>query len=167
MSYVGVPPFGQTVRTVTEVTAVQDQTVFYPTGGYTPGYIDIELDGSDLGSQDFTALDGVSVTLAVKCGAGDLFRSKAYWPVSLVDTYRKAEVDSLKVGKTGDETIAGIKTFSSAPVLSAGVKLSASGWSLTETGGVLYFAYNGVNKAKLDSSGNLTALANITAYGTV
>jgi hypothetical protein len=30
----------------------------------------------------------------------------------------------------------------------------------------LYFNYNGTNVASLDSSGNLIALANITAYGT-
>jgi hypothetical protein len=100
MSYVGVPPFGQTVRTVTEVTAQQDQVTFYPTGGYLPGYIDIELDGSDLGSQDFTATDGLSVVLTQKCGAGDLFRSKAYWPVAMVDTMRRAEINGI-VGAGG------------------------------------------------------------------
>jgi len=29
------------------------------------------------------------------------------------------------------------------------------------------FAYNGTDKMKLDSSGNLTVVGNITAYGTV
>jgi hypothetical protein len=100
MSYVGVPPFGQTVRTVTEVVAQQDQSVFYPTGGYIPGYLDVELDGSDLGSQDFTATDGLSVVLTQKCGAGDLFRTKAYWPVAMVDTMRRAEINGI-VGAGG------------------------------------------------------------------
>ena len=40
-------------------------------------------------------------------------------------------------------------------------------WSVQEVTGVLYFKYNGVNKAKLDSSGNLTVVGNVTAYGTV
>jgi hypothetical protein len=100
MSYVGVPPFGQTVRTVTEVVAQQDQSVFYPTGGYIPGYLDVELDGSDLGSQDFTATDGLSVVLTQKCGAGDLFRTKAYWPVAMADTMRRAEINGI-VGAGG------------------------------------------------------------------
>jgi len=100
MSYVGVPPFGQTVRTVTERIAQQDQTIFYPDGGYLPGYIDVELDGSDLGSQDFTATDGLSVVLAQKAGAGSLFRTKAYWPVSLIDTMRRGEINSI-VGAGG------------------------------------------------------------------
>jgi hypothetical protein len=40
-------------------------------------------------------------------------------------------------------------------------------WSVREVAGVLYFAYGGVNKMKLDASGNLTVTGNITAYGSV
>lgn len=45
--------------------------------------------------------------------------------------------------------------------------LSSTNWTVSESGGVLYFAYGGTNKAKLDSSGNLTVTGNVTAYGTV
>lgn len=44
---------------------------------------------------------------------------------------------------------------------------NAGGWGVTPSGTTLYFSYNGVNKAKLDSSGNLTVLGDVTAYGTV
>ena len=40
-------------------------------------------------------------------------------------------------------------------------------WTVTESAGVLYFATGGANKMKLDASGNLTVVGNITAYGTV
>ena len=40
-------------------------------------------------------------------------------------------------------------------------------WTITESGGVAYFATGGVNKMKLDASGNLTCVGNVTAYGTV
>lgn len=43
---------------------------------------------------------------------------------------------------------------------------NTGGWSVTPTGTKLYFSYNGVNVASLDSSGNLITLANVTAYGT-
>jgi|TARA_R110000868_G_scaffold396427_1_gene668609 hypothetical protein len=43
---------------------------------------------------------------------------------------------------------------------------NSGGWSVTPSGTKLYFAYNGVNKASLDSSGNLIVVANVTAYGT-
>jgi hypothetical protein len=44
---------------------------------------------------------------------------------------------------------------------------NSGGWSVTPSGTTLYFNYNGTNVAKLDSSGNLTTKANVTAYGTV
>lgn len=40
-------------------------------------------------------------------------------------------------------------------------------WTVTSSGTNLTFAYNGVNKMKLDSSGNITVTGNVTAYGTV
>ena len=43
---------------------------------------------------------------------------------------------------------------------------NTGGWSVTPTGTKLYFNYNGVDVASLDSSGNLIVKANITAYGT-
>ena len=44
---------------------------------------------------------------------------------------------------------------------------NTGGWAVTPSGTTLYFAYNGVNVAKIDSSGNLTAKAAITSYGTI
>ena len=46
-------------------------------------------------------------------------------------------------------------------------KLSTGTWTVEESGGVLYFKVSGVNKAKLDASGNLTVVGNVTAYGSV
>ena len=40
-------------------------------------------------------------------------------------------------------------------------------WTIEESGGVLYFKMSGVSKAKLDASGNLTVVGNVTAYGTI
>ena len=40
-------------------------------------------------------------------------------------------------------------------------------WTITESAGVAYFATGGTNKMKLDASGNLTVVGNVTAYGTV
>lgn len=44
--------------------------------------------------------------------------------------------------------------------------LVTSNWTVTESGGKLYFKYGGVNKMSLDSSGNIIAIGNVTAYGT-
>ena len=40
-------------------------------------------------------------------------------------------------------------------------------WTVTESAGTLYFATGGVNKMKIDASGNLTVTGNVTGYGTV
>lgn len=45
--------------------------------------------------------------------------------------------------------------------------ITTTNWTVVESGGVLYFKYGGVNKMKLDSSGNITVVGNVTAYGTV
>lgn len=57
-------------------------------------------------------------------------------------------------------------TGNAATATSAG-KIVASTWTVEEVGGVLYFKVSGVNKAKLDASGNLTVVGNVTAYGSV
>jgi hypothetical protein len=40
-------------------------------------------------------------------------------------------------------------------------------WTVTESAGVLYFATGSVNKMKVDASGNLTVVGNVTAYGSI
>ena len=95
MSYLGVPPFGQTLRSVEEHTATEGQTVFSVNGGYYPTFIDVVLNGVELYSGDFTATNGTEVVLATGASAGDELKTTVYWPVSLIDSYRKSEVDAL------------------------------------------------------------------------
>jgi hypothetical protein len=40
-------------------------------------------------------------------------------------------------------------------------------WTVAENAGSLFFAYLGTNKMKLDSSGNLTVLGDVTAFGSL
>ena len=51
--------------------------------------------------------------------------------------------------------------------VNAGDKIVLGSWEIRDSGTVLYFAYGGNDVFKIDSSGNITAEANITAYGTV
>jgi hypothetical protein len=44
---------------------------------------------------------------------------------------------------------------------------NSGGWNVTPSGTNLYFNYNGTNVGVLDSSGNLTVIGNVTAYGTI
>lgn len=45
--------------------------------------------------------------------------------------------------------------------------LSNGSWTTYASGGYIYFRYGGVNKMRLDSSGNLVVVGNVTAYGTL
>jgi hypothetical protein len=40
-------------------------------------------------------------------------------------------------------------------------------WTVVASGSNLTFAYNGTNRMRLDSSGNITVTGNVTAYGTI
>ena len=91
----------------------------------------------------------------------------------------------------GAQTFTGVKTFSSGLVgnvtgnLTGNVagnltgdvtgnadtatttpKLLSALWSVEASGSYLYFKYNGANVAKISSTGAVTALDDITAYGT-
>ena len=44
--------------------------------------------------------------------------------------------------------------------------INAGSFNITVSGTKLYFSYNGTTVASLDSSGNFTTIADITAYGT-
>jgi trimeric autotransporter adhesin len=76
-------------------------------------------------------------------------------------------------GGTGVTTSSG----SGAVVLNASPSISnptfsgtttlGSNWSVVESAGVLFFRYAGVNKMKIDSSGNITVTGDVTAFGSV
>eukprot|EP00729_Bicosta_minor_P024718 gene24718-14092_t len=51
--------------------------------------------------------------------------------------------------------------------LDAGVALELNGWTITESGGSLYFATGGTNKMKLDASGNLDVVGNVNSNATI
>lgn len=61
------------------------------------------------------------------------------------------------------------KAPSAAPTLSGTITITGGtqSWTVTASGTNLTFAYNGTNKMRLDSSGNLTVVGNVTAYGTL
>jgi hypothetical protein len=95
MAYIGIPPFGQTVRSITSATATAGQTTFNIDGGYVVGYVDVFINGVLLSRSDFTATNGLTVVLASGAALNDEFQAIAYQMVSMVDTYRISEVDDL------------------------------------------------------------------------
>jgi hypothetical protein len=84
--YLGIPASNITTaayRTVTELTATAGQTVFTP-ASYTAGYINVYRNGVLLGSADYTATNGTTVTLAVACIAGELVSTESFYVSSVI-----------------------------------------------------------------------------------
>lgn len=118
MSYIGNSPGVASQRVETAFTATASQTVFTPSSGYTLGYCDVYYNGVKLvNGDDYTAADGVSITLATAAAAGDSVVVVASFPRGLTDGYLKAEADAKYVALTGDQTIAGVKTFSGSATI--------------------------------------------------
>ena len=78
-----------------------------------------------------------------------------------------ANVDGLQteIDTKAELAGSGSQAFSASTLNATTVDLG--NWTITESGGVLYFATSGTNKMKLDASGNLTVTGNVTGYGTV
>lgn len=49
----------------------------------------------------------------------------------------------------------------------SGTVVALNSWSFVESGTTLFIAFNGTNVGKIDSSGNLTVIGNVIAFGTM
>ena len=83
-----------------------------------------------------------------------------------------SNVDGLQTALNGKAALAGnaAQAFSASTLNATTLNVATvdtGAWTLSESAGVLYFKYNGVNKMKIDGSGNLTVVGEITAFGTV
>ena len=196
MSYLGVPPFGQTVRTVTTITATTSQTSFTPTGGYTVGYCDVYYNGIKLvAGTDFTATDGLTVVLTAGATSGAVVEIITYGSVTITDAVRRsgdtfagavAINSTLAAGNTtitgntttttlnaGNTAITGTATISGNVVLGT-TTISANGGVGTSgqvlTSGATGNAYWSTVSTTLDSvlgSGNTTTKSLTTGALTV
>ena len=129
MSYIGIPPFGQTVRTVTEVTATSGQTTFNITGGYIVGYVDVFLDGTLLQNVvDYAATNGTTVVLTTGAVAGQVFTSISY---QLLNLTTDSNVTTTGIWENASTINSNYVITSGNNGLSAGPVTLASGVSVT------------------------------------
>jgi hypothetical protein len=124
---------GTTALLTYKYVATAGQTTFSgaaSVGGtlsYTSNNIIVFVNGVSLDSTDYTATNGTSVVLASGAALNDEVVIVAFKSFTVADTYTKGEVDAFSVKLTGAQTVAGVKTFSSQPVFSAGIDLSSNG----------------------------------------
>jgi hypothetical protein len=78
--------------------------------------------------------------------------------------------DAVTAAKIADDAVGADQIDSaSSPTVATlnATTVDLGNWTVTESAGVLYFATSGVNKMKVDASGNLTVVGDVTAFGTV
>jgi hypothetical protein len=112
----------------------------------------ISLTGDVSGSVSFNGSSNVSITATV---ADDSHNHT----ISNIDGLQ-TEIDT-KAELAGSAS----QAFSASTLNATTVDLG--NWTVTESAGTLYFAAGGINKMKLDSSGNLTVTGDVTGFGTV
>ena len=148
-----------TIFQTSTFTATASQTTF--TVSYTVGLIEVYLNGARLNAADFTATNGTTVVLGAGALVGDTVDIVVYGPVSVANTYTQAETNTLlatKLSLSGG-TVTGSVTLTGA--------LGWANWTITESGGSLYFATGGNNMMKLDASGNLDVAGNVNTNATI
>ena len=75
--YIGTQPVPQATQTRDSFTATSGQTSF-ATGGYTPNFLDVYLNGVKLASADYTATNGSDVVLTTGAATGDILEVVAF-----------------------------------------------------------------------------------------
>jgi hypothetical protein len=121
---------------------------------------------------DLTAAAAASGTQEFE--VNDSLTSKKVTGAQLL-TYVKANTTPGDIGAQAlDSDLTDLATYGAGTGNNQYVKRDASAkvpigstWKVYESGGVLFFEVSGVAKAKLDGSGNLTVVGNVTAYGTM
>ena len=167
----------QAILTVYKYTATSGQTTFSgaddnaATLGYTVGSIIVTLNGVFLeGGDDYTATDGSSVVLSAGATTSDEVNIYSF------NTFDVANVqvigDERYVRLSTDQTVAGTKTLSSNPVLSAGTangvtylngsKVLTSGSALTFDGSTLTTTA-GIEGTKLTTAGNISLYNSVSS----
>ncbi len=123
------------------------------------------LDGVTATTAELNLMDGVTATTAELNLMDGVTATTA--ELNYVDGVTSAIQTQLnaKLATGGTIATATITTLNSTTLNSTTVDLG--NWTVTEAAGVLKFATGGVNKAKLDASGNFTVAGDITAYGTI
>lgn len=142
--------WGQTINTA--LTAVQD-TVNGNSGTVSPDLSALKINGTTVTATpaELNKIDGFTGT------HDDLNYAKDLRATGVSST----EFDLL------DGAAAGTVVNNKAVVYDSSGGVVFGNWTIRESGGVLYFLTGGVNKMKLDASGNLTVTGNVTAYGSV
>jgi len=148
------------------VSAVTDTELGYLDG--VTSAVQTQIDGkqatitgaaSSITSSNLTALRSLYSDASGKVAASSITATELSYlggVTSAIQTQLNAKAPIASPTFTGTVTIPGV-------TVSGGTQ----NWTATASGTNLTFAYNGVNKMRIDSSGNLTVTGNVTTNGTL
>lgn len=138
----------------------------------SPDLTDLEIDGVIVTATpaELSILDGVTATTAeLNLMDGVTATTAELNYVDGVTSAIQTQLDA-KLATGGTIATATITTLGSTTVNTTTVNATTvdlGNWTVTEAAGVLKFATGGVDKAKLDASGNFTVVGDVTAFGTI
>tara|TARA_A100000171_G_scaffold47472_1_gene53550 strand:+ start:1462 stop:3294 length:1833 start_codon:yes stop_codon:yes gene_type:complete len=107
--YIGPTPVPQATQNREAFTAVSTQTTFN-TSGYTPGFLDVYLNGVKLAAADFTATNGSDVVLASGAAAGDILEVVSFTAFEILNQSFSGTTTVVNLTATGTTTLAGAST---------------------------------------------------------
>ena len=105
--YIGPAPVPQATQNREAFTATSNQTSF-ATLGYTPGFIDVYLNGVKLAAADYTATNGSDVVLASGAASGDILEVVAFSAFTVADQAFTGTTTAANLTVTGAFTSQGI-----------------------------------------------------------
>jgi hypothetical protein len=140
--YLGLPVIGvsspgnSAYFSSTSFTATASQTTFTPSGAYTPGFVNVIRNGSQLAPADYTATNGTTVVLANACTAGDIVVIEVFTLISIANAI--PQNGGTFTGGVAGTTFTGssftVPTGTLYPLVSGTAVASTSGTSIDFTG---------------------------------
>jgi len=118
------------------------------------------------GTEIDTEFNNIATAIATKADAngGTFIGTVNFETIIATETITADEITATTI--TGDLTGDVTGNVTGNVTGSAG-SLATTNWTVVESSGSLFFKYGGVNKMKLDSSGNLSVVGNMIAYTTL
>ena len=155
--YIGTQPVPQATQTRAAFTCTAGQTSF-ATGGYTPSFLDVFLNGVHLqNGTDYTAANGSDVVLTAGAALGDVLEVVAYSTFDSANTYTRSEADAEFVNDPDDViTVSGSNVGIGTSTLNSNKAVIEGGSAGTHS-----------SSLKLSTGGSANSLASDLAfYGT-